>query len=199
VDVSAQAVTRVDGLLHAGQIKLNGRLQGNGTLRGNVIPGSYLANINPGNSVGTLTIDGNLQPSPWGGAQLNLEIDSAQSYDRLIVTGNANIGSLYFLLPTDFRPSAGDSFSVLSVGGVLDGSGTTTSWGIYWIDYSGGLRYWGGPGGVSDPYTPGAANLRLSFANGTLSVTAVPEPHTWALMLGGLLAMGWFKRRALVA
>jgi hypothetical protein len=40
---------------------------------------------------------------------------------------------------------------------------------------------------------------RLSFANGTLSVTAVPEPHTWALMLGGLLAVGWFKRRALGA
>jgi len=198
VDVSAQAVTRVDGLLHAGQIKLNGRLQGSGTLRGNVIAGSDVANINPGNSVGTLTIEGNLQPSPWGGAQLNLEIDSAQSYDRLIVTGNANIGSLYFLLPTDFRPGAGDSFSVLSVGGVLDGLGTT-NWAIYRIDYSGGLVYWGGPGGVSDPYTPGAANLRLSFANGTLSVTAVPEPHTWALMLGGLLAMGWFKRRSLVA
>ena len=199
VDVSGQAVTRIDGLLHAGQIKLNGRLQGNGTLRGNVIPGSDEANINPGNSVGTLTIEGNLQAARWGeGAQLNLEIDSAQSYDRLIVTGNANIGSIYFLLPTDFRPGAGDSFSVLSVGGVLDGRGTT-NWAIYRIDYSGGLVYWGGPGGVSDPYTPGAANLRLSFANGTLSVTAVPEPHTWALMLGGLLAVGWFKRRALGA
>jgi len=39
----------------------------------------------------------------------------------------------------------------------------------------------------------------VRFANGTLSVTAVPEPHTWALMLGGLLAVGWFKRRALGA
>ncbi len=195
-----QAVTRVDGLLQARQIMLNGSsLQGIGILRGDVIAGYSNSNISPGNSVGTLTIDGDLKGpylDPFDtGAQLKLELNSPQSYDRLIVSGDARIGFVTFLLPDNFRPNAGDSFSVLSVGGLLDGYGTS-NWRIDAQDGFGGSFTWGTPSGVYDPSNPNAANLRLSFANGTLSVTAVPEPQSWALMLAGLLAVGWFKRRA---
>ena len=66
---------RVDGLLQADDIRLfGGRLSGTGRLRGNV---ESRADIEPGNSVGTLTVDGNLRAL----GDVNLELASATEYD----------------------------------------------------------------------------------------------------------------------
>ena len=35
----------------------------------------------------------------------------------------------------------------------------------------------------------------VTYANGTVTVSAVPEPSSWALALGGLACVGWVARR----
>jgi hypothetical protein len=44
-------------------------------------------------------------------------------------------------------------------------------------------------------FNDGSASPRSTFVLDNLSVTAVPEPGTWALMLGGLGVVGWMARR----
>ena len=188
-DSAAELV--VNGLLEAPRISLSGRVSGSGSLRGQVL--ANYAEIHPGNSPGTLTIDGDLL-APFG--TVVLELASTQSFDRLIVSGNASIGFVRFVLPADFRPVAGDSFAVIAVGGTLSGQAMSGNWWIEAPDPYGGSNYlWGNATGVVDPYHP-EPNLRLSFDGRTLSVTAVPEPQPWLLLAGGLLAVGAFKRRA---
>lgn len=188
-DSAAELV--VNGLLEAPRISLSGRVSGSGSLRGQVL--ANYAEIHPGNSPGTLTIDGDLL-APFG--TVVLELASTQSFDRLIVSGNASIGFVRFVLPADFRPAAGDSFAVIAVGGTVSGLATSGNWWIEAPDPYGGSNYlWGNATGVVDPYHP-EPNLRLSFDGRTLSVTAVPEPQPWLLLAGGLLAVGAFKRRA---
>lgn len=180
----------VNGLLEGPNLYVEGRLSGSGTLRGDVTAG--YGEIQPGNSPGTLTIDGNLQ-APY--ATLVIELDSLTSFDRLVVSGNAEIGFVRFRLPAGFRPGAGDSFAVLSVGGVLSGPATQGQWFIEAPDpYGNGWMLWAANGLVIDPYQP-QPDLRLSFSGGVLSVAVVPEPGGWALMLGGLGAVGAWRRR----
>jgi hypothetical protein len=57
----------------------------------------------------------------------------------------------------------------------------------------------GGVGNVGQGRTRGAQGVQ-SLAWGTRETTqqrgnSVPEPKTWALMLGGLALLGWFTRR----
>lgn len=49
-------------------------------------------------------------------------------------------------------------------------------------------------GTTIDRLSVSLANLRLTYVD-SLVVTAVPEPETWALMLGGIGVLGWVNRR----
>lgn len=143
------------------------------------------------NSPGTLTIEGDLLAA--NGA-LVLELGNAQSFHRLVVSGNADIGRIRFVLPEGFKPGAGDSFAVLAVGDTLSGFAAAGDWWIEAPDpYGNGCYIWANANGVYGLAEPGQ---RLSFANGTLSVTAVPEPQPSALLLCGLLRVGVPRRRA---
>lgn len=48
--------------------------------------------------------------------------------------------------------------------------------------------------GVAGPDLAAGSKISASYA-GTLNVSAVPEPETWAMMLGGLGLMGYMARR----
>ncbi|MDP1533983.1 MAG: PEP-CTERM sorting domain-containing protein [Rubrivivax sp.] len=149
------------------------------------------ADIEPGNSIGTLTVDGDLTAG-----NINLEIASATDFDRLVVTGNATFsgGATLYLLGS-YRPTLGDSLSFFSVGGALQLS--STNWAILRQvdaqDASMGWTLWADAQFIHDPGVP--ALWRAQFVNGTLNVVAVPEPGTWALFAGGLGALGWLARR----
>ena len=174
---------RVDGLLSASDIRFfgnnnNGRLSGTGRLLGNV---ESAAHIEPGNSVGTLTVDGNLRAL----GDVNLELASATNHDRLVVNGNAEISHATFYLLGDYRPVLGDSFSLLSVSGALSGAqGWQFLRQVDPADPNAGWTGWTIP-----------SDLHISFAGGTISITAVPEPGTWALWLAGLVAVARIVRR----
>jgi hypothetical protein len=177
---------RVDGLLAASDIRIsnnnNGRLSGTGRVQGNVL--AY-GNIEPGNSVGTLTVDGNLQAL----GDVNLELASGTDFDRLVVNGSAEINHATFFLLGAFRPTLGDSFGVLSVSGALSGQqGWHIMRQVSSDDPTLGWTLWADANGIYDPAVP--ADWRAAFAGGTMSITAVPEPGSWALWLAGLGAMG---------
>jgi len=92
-----------------------GILQGNGTLQ---VPGTSFTNagtINPGASIGILSIAGDLPQTSSG--VLNIEIGGPTpgvDYDQLQITGNATLGgTLNIGLTNGFRPGNGDNFEVL--------------------------------------------------------------------------------------
>ena len=115
-------VTKVNGSLAADNVRLEGgELNGAGTIVGYVTTELTAANnflgtiINPANSPGVLTIDGNFLAS---GAIFNIEIGgplAGTDYDQLFVTGDATIdgGVVNFLFINGFLPQVGDTFDWL--------------------------------------------------------------------------------------
>ncbi len=107
------------GVVTASQIHvgIGGLIAGDGTLMGDVMfSGGTLA---PGNSTGTITIDGDLEL----GALLDIEIagTGAGLFDVVSVTGDADVdgGTMTFSFIDGYLPTAGDSFEFLTVGGTL--------------------------------------------------------------------------------
>jgi hypothetical protein len=72
-------------------INANGRLSGNGTLANVINHGT----IKPGNSIGTITINGNYTQT----GTYELELDSNGTSDRINVTGTASLGGTLTVLP----------------------------------------------------------------------------------------------------
>jgi hypothetical protein len=98
------------------------------------------------------------------------------SYDKLVVGGKLKLGGKLILLSWNgFEAQAGQSFDLLDWG--------TTSGTFKSIDASGFKL---------------AAGTQLDYSqlysSGTISVTAVPEPESYALMLAGLGLLAWRKR-----
>jgi outer membrane autotransporter protein len=94
---------------------------------GNVV-GNLLnfGTLSPGNSPGTLTVNGNFSQGPNG--VFNVEILSARNYSRLVVTGHASLdGTLHLTLASGFRPAPGESFTVLSARQGISGTFRTIS------------------------------------------------------------------------
>lgn len=178
--------TTINGELHSNVQLQGGFLKGSGAIFGNVTV-SDGAQVNPGNSPGSLTINGdfNLQ----SGSVLNLEVASINGvlkFDELVVTGtftksgtiNFNLGAgVTFDVDADVRTftSAGqtvnltDMFSLNLLPGLIDTQ-------VSVVDASGGVTAW-------------------TIAATDIPAVPVPEPETYAMMLAGLGLVGWAARR----
>ncbi len=94
---------------------VGGVIQGYGTVS---VSGTTFINqgvINPGGSVGTLTIMGNLPQT--SASVINIEIGgtAATNYDLLAVSGTAQLdGTLNVQLTNSFTPTSGDVFTILT-------------------------------------------------------------------------------------
>lgn len=103
------------------------------------------------------------------------------SFDKLEVGGNFTMGGKLVLTSWNgFVAQAGQSFDLLDWG-TLSGTGSGT---FKSMDASGFMLAAGTQLDYSQLYT-----------SGTISVTAVPEPATCALLLAGLVGLGWRSRR----
>jgi hypothetical protein len=202
------SVTRVNGTLAASDITLReGVLTGSGTLVGPVTLGSAWggagAAVQPGNSPGTLTVDGNLDAYY---TRFDIDLAGPSLYDRLVVTGDARFtgGVVNFILHSpdglhyDYRPAAGDAFTWLIVGGAVQGL-EGLDWNLSVVFDSGWAitvaSSWGPTQWIWGP-TP-SDGVGIHFTGDRIEFTAapVPEPQTWALLLAGLGLVGWMAQR----
>ena len=153
-----------------------GIIAGSGTIQGDVVNSG--ATVAPGNSPGTLTIQGNYTQE----ADATLEIELAgltqgSDYDLLDVSGLATLngGSLDVTLLDGFNPSEGDVFDVLDAS-AISGAGFD-SLGLPAL--ASGLAW----------------DTSSLMSSGSLAITAVPEPSTVVLIFAGALYAGCVARR----
>ena len=109
-------------------------LSGAGTIGGLIQSGG----IKPGNSIGTLTIDGNYTTAD--GAIYNVEINSAQPSvadalaprsSQIVVTGNTTLSDTYtinVLMDAGFYPAGVVDYAILTSAGTLDVNAINLQW-----------------------------------------------------------------------
>jgi hypothetical protein len=154
-----------------------GLLKGTGTLQSNVLTNN--GHVSPGASIGTLSIAGSFVQG--AGGTFDVDIGSLLSNDLLLVSGTATLdGTLALHCFAACSLAVGDEVVILDSVGNLGGSFATVTLngfktGAFTVDYD-------------------LVGDRV-LLHVTESVTAVPEPQTWALMLGGLMLMGHLVRR----
>lgn len=167
-----------------------GTLAGTGTLSGRVRLAGGLSLQPAGDGIGTLHLAGELM---LAGAELLLDIGpgSADLLDLGAISRLSAVGPLDIRLQFGLgqSPQAGQSFTLLVLGdpGQLD------------LAYVSVVALVAQPLGGYEAWTPAAGQtVHLGFEGNALryEVQAVPEPQTWMLLAGGLLAVGTFKRRA---
>jgi hypothetical protein len=142
-----------------------GRLDGNGTLTANVTNGGAVL---PGNSPGTLTIDGSFTQTVDG--VLSIELASATSFDKLLVNGNIDLGGLLEVnLLEGYMPAEGATFDVLDWTGMKSGM-----FDMLALPALGGSLKW---------------DTTLLDSQGVLGVAAVPEPAAVLLVAMGLMLL----------
>jgi fibronectin-binding autotransporter adhesin len=169
--------TEVNGSLQAGGLTISGGLlKGDGTITGDVTVGSAI--LKPGDSPGTLTVNGNVILS--SNTATEVQIQDLLDFDILVAKGSVTLnGSLDIELLGGYVPVVGNKFDFLTYTGSL--SGTFSSLNTF-INSS---EHWG----VN--YNSGVVELQV--LNTVASST--PEPSTWMLMLGSVFALGLYRRK----
>lgn len=166
-------------------------LSGYGTVN---IGGSKVVTVNgvlaPGNSAGIVNITGAL--ALGSASTSNLEIVSRNGgapvagtdFDQVVVSGAVTFNGTLNINTTGLAGLVGgESFQLFSAGGTYtSGFTSVVMTGTYTPTFS-------NAGGV---WTGSNAGLAFTFteSNGTLSVSAVPEPSTYALMAGAFALAG---------
>lgn len=135
-------------------------LGGAGSLAGDVTLAGILT---PGNSPGAITIGGDLTMQST--SLTIIEIASLLDFDQILIGGELTYGG-DLLFDFSFMPEVNDGFTIFD-------SFTSQSGAFDSIDFS----------------TQGFDGT-FDYATGALTITAVPEPSTWALLLGAL-ALGF--------
>jgi len=98
-----------------------GLLRGKGTVDGNLIND---ASVNPGlGFVGSFALTEDYQQTAQGKLVIDITGTLLNSFDNLDVTGDVTLGGVIEVqLPSSFTPVEGDSFDIITFGGLLTGS-----------------------------------------------------------------------------
>lgn len=188
--LSPTASTVVDGRLEAGDLFLYaGRLSGHGTVAS---PRAFLGDFGaeeplvvlPGGefSVGTLTLEGQASAAS---TRFVIDIAGAEHYDRLGVKGDIffHAGEVAFVLLDSYVPTIGQRFDWLKLANFSSfyTNEEVLGWTVSQRRADGSLWEFGGSSGFA-----AGAPVHFTFDGTSLVAAPVPEPATWALMLGGL-------------
>ncbi len=147
--------------------------------------------LNPGSDgVGALSFRNALTLA--AGSTTSFQIHSTNDFTSINLIGTSLTygGTLVFNL-INFTPVAGNEFSVFNMSGGSTESGNfeRIEVGTSYLNYAAGL--WSG---INDGVT-----YQFNDATGKLTVQAIPEPSTWALLGLGALGMLMFNRGRKVA
>lgn len=194
VSVETGTLTINDTVLQAGTIRVAsgatytaggvldnlGGLQGGGSIVAGTV--SNRGVVSPGNSPGTLSIDGNFEQ--LAGGRLEIELGGLSDFDLLDISGSASLaGGLSVHRFGDYAPVVGDEFVILASKAALSGSFADGSPSL--SGFADGVRF-----GVRYDYALRTVTLAV------LAVpTPVPEPATWAMLVAGFGIVGWAARR----
>jgi len=144
-------------------------LASDGTIVSNI---TNAGTLSPGNSPGTLNINGNLVNTGTLSFELN-GLTAGTEYDQLHITGAADLdGTVAIVL--GFAPELGDSFQIMSFGSLIDSG--------YTFDFSNAVL---GAGLSWDTSAFGSSGI-LSI---TTSESAIPEPGSLSLLALGAAAL----------
>jgi hypothetical protein len=162
---TATTVIRGGEINGTGTVFMNGRV----TLTDGVV-------LSPGNSPGVLTVDGNLALDPLGALEIELfGATLGTEYDQLLVRGQLSLaGTLDLLLPSAFRPTSTDVFTVLSA---------TQLVGAFDNVRNGRIEFRYGSFDVLADRT----SFRLVNFVAAVDPVGVPAPPVLPLLLGGVL------------
>lgn len=123
VDADVTIQTGGEVLIAAGEsLTITGRISGPGSFTGEGAVVSQ-SSLSPGLSPGAMTFAGQLEMGPDHELIIELAGNMAgDEYDQLIITGDVALdGVLSVRLLDGFRPRFGDTFTILDVGGSLNG------------------------------------------------------------------------------
>jgi hypothetical protein len=152
-------------------VQADGMLKGSGIILGNVV---NVGTISPGNSPGTLTINGNFTQGAAG--TYNVEIFSPQNYSRLVVLGHASLdGTLHLTLASGFRFQPGETFTVVTAAQGISGTFRTISGNTpVQVTYANGNVI------VNSATTPKVQASDIHLSDGTpISTTALLADYTF--------------------
>jgi fibronectin-binding autotransporter adhesin len=127
VGIDAGATLTANGTL-ASSVTDNGLLDGTGNVTGNVMV-SASGTLSPGNSLGTLTVNGIVTLGGTFSAQIDPTNSESPPNGQLVVTGGSNnviIGGALDVTAASGTLAAGDSYTLISAAGTVgieDGSG----------------------------------------------------------------------------
>jgi hypothetical protein len=223
--VDVGGVSAGAGALHVGtsgklvspvvMVNSQGVLSGQGTIEGNVL---NQGKVQPGTSHGTLTVDGDFVQN--AGGELTIEVASAASFDRLVVSDQLQAGGTLKVVLTGSIPSAGNTFDILDWGSLsgpfadvdLPALAPGLSWNTAQLYTTGELSVvaasllgdFDADGDVDgrdflvwqrNPAVGDLADWQANYGAGALSAsTAVPEPESlWVAAIVGMI--GVYKRK----
>jgi hypothetical protein len=170
--------TGFNGFVPNGLTINGGTLEGTGTVRANVA--NIGGTVGPGNSPGTLTVDGNYAQGPGG--TLAMEIASLLSFDVLDISGSATLdGILDLTVDAGYAAAAqdGDVFTI-----------------VEWDSFSGAFATVNGLDFATDKFfTLDYTATGLTLTVNTQTVVGVPEPGMIALFGLGVAGVGFVRRR----
>lgn len=179
-----------DSTLTAGVLEIGGQgyVGGNGVLQAAII---NRGTISPGNSPGTLTVDGSFLNASGGRLLLEIAGDSRTGYvtDHLLFTDGSNIDMrgmeiiFHFLGATDpLAFLASGEFNIDQF--IAQQNGATLDHALF-----GGVSY----SARADSYA--LSSFHFSTESGaSFAVAAVPESSSWLLLLGGLALLSVVAR-----
>jgi hypothetical protein len=154
------------------KVKPGGKLSGKGELVSDVLNESIIA---PGNSPGTLVIDGDLEQTATGILKLELAGVNPSEHDLLSVTGTFTLGGQIDLtLLNGFAPQLGDTFELIEASDIIDNGYVVTS-----APLGGGLSF--------------QTSIEPRGAQEVVVASVVPEPGSLAILLA---AVPLFARRS---